>query len=103
MNHWFNSKTLDPKTRKNKMITAKSRKNNKNLKFMEKRKCGICNKEAYEKILLYDFYTKALERNGLNSGIRKKIEYFKNRKKECIYICDDCFKDMKGMNEVKTL
>lgn len=70
---------------------------------MEKQKCEICNKENYEYILLYDSYIKVLERNSLNSEIRKKIEDFKNTKKEYVYICDDCLKNIRGLNEIKTL
>ena len=68
---------------------------------MEKQICEICNKEDYEKILVYDSYIKALERNGLDTKIRKKIEDFKNQRKEYIYICDDCLKKVKGMNRIK--
>ena len=70
---------------------------------MEKQKCEICNKESYEQILLYDSYIKVLERNGLNSEIRRKIEDFKNEKKEYVYVCDDCLKNIKGMNRIKIL
>ena len=68
---------------------------------MEKQICEICNKEDYEKILVYDSYIKALERNGLDTKIRKKIEDFKNQRKEYIYICDDCLKKVKGTNRIK--
>jgi len=68
---------------------------------MEKKKCEICHKKDYEKILLYDSYIKALTRDTLDPKIRKKIENFKNQRKKYIYTCDDCLKKIKGIHGIK--
>lgn len=64
-------------------------------------KCDICSNNEYEEILLYDSYIRALEGNeDLDSKVKKKLEKFKDGKKEYIRVCHECLMKIKGINRI---